>query len=138
MAPTEVMEQIVDVWHILVAKTSWPLHSSLATNSRSQAVGQQPLLILKWLLTMVLPDPPFPPQVHLLPESTDSSSIHTNNCSTLPTELNITSDSPGTNTGPLPSSETTSHNTASDLFLDQNSSSSSQKAFQEANPEGTP
>ena len=41
MAPTEVMQQIVDVWHILEAKTSWSLRSSLTTHSRSRAVGQQ-------------------------------------------------------------------------------------------------
>ena len=38
MAPTEVMSQIVDVWHILEAKTSWSLRSSL---TRSQAAGHQ-------------------------------------------------------------------------------------------------
>ena len=30
-------EGIAHVWHILEAKTSWSLHSSLATHSRSQA-----------------------------------------------------------------------------------------------------
>ena len=41
-APTEVMQQIVDIWHILEGKkTYWSLRFSLTTHSRSQTVGQQ-------------------------------------------------------------------------------------------------
>ena len=60
-------------------------------------------------------------------EVTDSSSIHTNNCNTL---LNIMSDCPGPNSGPLLPRQI--------FFLDQSSSPPSQKASQRGQPKGTP
>ena len=41
MAPAEVMLQIVSVWHILEAKTSWSLRESLSRHSFSPADGDQ-------------------------------------------------------------------------------------------------